>query len=547
MNVRLDRADGVSQEAVSITGLNVPSGITIPPATLDAAAEQVDLPLHAAADAPLGTSTLTVRVNDDHHVASTTLTLQVVPSTKGNPVDVDVFTLDGQSGPAPLDTGLTVHAVGGGQSVDCQLDFDGDGAFEMDLGDCRTTRAIRHTFAHDGAYAPTLRVTSGTYNVTRSGYVRVGSNLKSPWVSGYYVGYDADYLPPNAVDFKSMTHVILGAALPQNPVTATGTRPPLRSDFYQGAAGAAWAKSTVDLAHKNGVKALVMIGGSDSNIDWEHATSPANMPGFINALVKLVNDYSFDGVDLDWEEFPQDDEAKRNEYYARIRTIAESLRKQRPSLLLTMPVGWMNANYDQPDRALVDLAPLFDQVNIMSYDMAGDWGEWNSWHFSALQDEGVRTPSSMSSSVARYIAAGVAPERIGIGIGFYGSCWRGVTAPRQKLSDYPLPDGILRNGNSDGVNEMSYAKIRTAYAGMTDVWDNDAKAAYLSYPGQDGYGPQHCNFVSYENSRSIAEKGAYVRKVQLGGTIIWTINEGYRPGATDPHELLHAARDAFLK
>jgi chitinase len=39
--------------------------------------------------------------------------------------------------------------------------------------------------------------------------------------------------------------------------------------------------------------------------------------------------------------------------------------------------------------------------------------------------------------------------------------------------------------------------------------------------------------VSYEDPRSIAEKGAFVKAQGLGGAILWTINQGRVNGA-DP-------------
>ena len=52
-------------------------------------------------------------------------------------------------------------------------------------------------------------------------------------------------------------------------------------------------------------------------------------------------------------------------------------------------------------------------------------------------------------------------------------------------------------------------------------------------------------YLSYEDPRSIAAKGAWVRSTGVGGTILWTINYGYLPSSrTNP--LLAAVKSSFL-
>jgi chitinase len=44
--------------------------------------------------------------------------------------------------------------------------------------------------------------------------------------------------------------------------------------------------------------------------------------------------------------------------------------------------------------------------------------------------------------------------------------------------------------------------------------------------------------VTYEDPQSLADKGAYIKAQGLGGTIVWTINQGYvssaQPGQKNP-------------
>jgi chitinase len=95
---------------------------------------------------------------------------------------------------------------------------------------------------------------------------------------------------------------------------------------------------------------------------------------------------------------------------------------------------------------------------------------------------------------------------------------------------------------------MTYAAIMsTYYSAAAYHWDATARMGYLSFATQTG--PQGCTFISYEDEASIAEKGAYVKSAGVGGTIIWTINQGHissaAAGSQDP--LLKAAYNSIAQ
>jgi len=345
------------------------------------------------------------------------------------------------------------------------------------------------------------------------------------WVAGYYVGYERDLYPIGEVDFSAVTHLMVGRARP----LADGS---LTTDFDIDAVnGPPWAHGAVSGAHAAGRKAILMVGGAGEIDGWRGAASAAHRDAFVANLLAAVDEFEFDGLDLDWEPLEDGD---RPDFLA----LAQALRGTRPALLLTVPIGWMNSNFDdQPDLFWGQVAALFDRVDVMTYDMAGPWQGWQSWHNSALYGETPSTPSSVASTVAFYLASGVPPARLGVGIAFYGYCWQGVTAPHEDGGTIAAGDGT-----------MSYANIiENYYTPSVRVWDASARVPYLS--SAPPLGAAGCNFVSYEDTESIAEKGALVRAQGLGGTIIWTISQGHLPdrpaGQRDP--LLDAVRAAFLE
>jgi chitinase len=239
----------------------------------------------------------------------------------------------------------------------------------------------------------------------------------------------------------------------------------------------------------------------------------------------------YDGLDVDWEPLYDADKPQ-------VLQFLKDLRAARPGVLLTFPIGWANANWGA-DPWYAQVAPLVDQLNVMSYEMADNWGGWTSWHSAALHGEGGSHPSSIASTARAYLATGIPAAKLGIGLGFYGSCWRGVSA-----MGVPLDGTAARVAASDNV--MSYATIVSQYYTPGAYrWDATARMGYLSFAAPTG--PAQCTMVSYEDPQSVTEKGAFVRAQGLGGAIVWTINQGHLPtapaGQRDP--LLRAAYTAI--
>ncbi len=375
-----------------------------------------------------------------------------------------------------------------------------------------------HTLS--GAAVPAPAPSSGVS--TGAGPSRTGK-----WVSAYYVGYHQSWYPPSAIAWDGLTHLFIARVVPNadGSLDTTFDIDPVK--------GPAMARTLVQLAHQRGKKALVMLGGAGTHQGWTGAAGSSHRAAFVQNLAALAADYGFDGFDLDWEPIEAADQGD-------LKALAQALRAAAPAAMLTLPVGWVGINNANVGWFYGDIAPLFDQINIMSYGMAGPWPGWQSWHSSALHGESPTTPTSVETAVNAYLMAGVPAAKLGIGIATYGVCWSAPSAgPKTSVSG-------ARIVADDNV--MTYDHIMTAYDDPgCEHWDATAGASYLTFSAP--HGPQGCTFISYETPRSILEKGDYVKGLGLGGAIVWTVSQGYRPslppGQRNP--LMDALGQGFLK
>lgn len=350
---------------------------------------------------------------------------------------------------------------------------------------------------------------------------------RRPWVSGCYTGWNEDLYPPEKVDASALTHLMVFAvqARPDGSLD--------RGFFHQdAAAGLRMARTLVKRAHQGGAKALVVIGGSGFHDAFTAALqSPEKRKRLVTELLALVDELGFDGIDVDFEPVLRPDRPG-------LLAFVQELRAARPALVLTFPINWVNVNKlaEDTDPWFAVLAKSLDQVNIMSYEMAFNAEGWTTWHFSALTGEAPNHPSSVSSSLAAWVKAGIPREKLGMGIGFYGTAWRHIDGPYKKYthwSDYIESD-----------NKMTWRKITELAKVGTYHWDAAAQAGYLTF---DPPVFEQCRFISYESEQAIAAKGAWLKANGYGGALIWTLNQGCVDPATGKNPPLEAVRAAFLK
>ena len=352
-----------------------------------------------------------------------------------------------------------------------------------------------------------------------------GSSGTTPWVTGYYVGYQRDMLSPEQIDWNGLTQIAMGAVT----ANADGT---LNTDFYiDNTNGPVLARQISTLAHAHNKKAILMLGGAD-NGPAIHSAVRDHRASIIANIVSTMNSLGYDGVDLDWEDDVD---------WVLFETFAKELRQAAPGKIITLPGGAINSNYQTVDPQVVKVTKYVDQFNLMTYYPATAWAGdgWYSWHNSPLKGAKSTTPVSIEDSLARYNASGVPKEKLGMGVGFYAIGYKGgITGPNQ-----PTTSGIIVGGDNDYPLSKLFG-TGGAYDEQYRYWDSNAVEPYLSLPQPDSFGAK---YISFEDEQSLIAKGAFTRENGYGGIILWTINEGYVASRADPNFLMGALQVGFIE
>jgi chitinase len=262
---------------------------------------------------------------------------------------------------------------------------------------------------------------------------------------------------------------------------------------------------------------LVSVGGwlwSGNFSDM--ALTKESRSRFIESVVEFVDHYKLDGLDIDWEypgmigagnRFRPED--KRN-YTLLVKELRERFNREQSrlgrTLLLSVAAGASTEFIAHTEMGRVQR--YLDTVNLMAYDYYEPGSEKISGNHAPLYTNPA-DPKRVSAdrSVLEFEHAGVPPRKIVLGVPFYGHVWGDVGPTDHGLFQpgVPVPNAFANYGNI--VTSM-------LQQGFTRYWDAAASVPYL-------YSEQKRQFVSYEDTESLALKCAFVRRKGLAGVMFW--------------------------
>ena len=268
-----------------------------------------------------------------------------------------------------------------------------------------------------------------------------------------------------------------------------------------------------------GLKILISIGGWTWSKNFSDATlTDTSTRNFALSAVDIVSKYNLDGIDIDWE-YPGmrgDNNPPRPEDKQNYTRLFKELRRGLDSLsiitnmkyLVTTAVGGSQEYIDHTEMDKVQ--QYNDYINIMSYDYKGGWDSVSGHHANLYSSSGDTDQSSAHRSIQKFIKAGVPPEKIVIGLAFYGKGWEMESAENNGL--YRKASKSARGG---GFTYLKDSLVNRN--GFKEYWDAAAKAPYL-------FNEEKKIFITYDNERSVKEKCKYVKRNGLAGAMFWEYN-----------------------
>lgn len=319
-----------------------------------------------------------------------------------------------------------------------------------------------------------------------------------------YVNTDTDV---RQIDPQKLTHINFSFAR----LDSTG------AIYFRSTGSEAYLAQLTALRSRNpSLQILLSIGGWGADYFSDAALSLASRRDFAAKVVDVIRAHDLDGIDLDWEYpgqpgpgikyRPEDKE----HFTLLLQTVRQYLDEagaadNRTYVLSIATSGspryFENTEMDQVHQHV-------DFVNVMAFDFYTA-NSAITGHHTGLYKSGYSEIEGRNAhdSITRHLRAGIPPEKVVLGVAFYGRGWKnvdGTNAGLYQAAGAPTKAYTYRELTADYINKRSFDLY----------WDDSARASYL-------WSADSLTFISFEDPQSLKNKASYVKDEGLGGIMFW--------------------------
>lgn len=320
-----------------------------------------------------------------------------------------------------------------------------------------------------------------------------------------FVGYL--FGPPRDIDYRLYTHLFHAF------ITADG-------DGRINKGRNVPSREVTAEAHKHGVKVVPSLGGWGWDDKFaEIVSKPEAEDRYFKAVMQIVDEYDYDGVDLDWEYPDTKEEVVGFERLTRRfrKAVDELGRKKGRHMVITMAASANPGTLKWLDRSF--LLETMDWINVMTYDYTGEWTDYGGHHsplFASSKQPG--SPRSTAATMAFLLdERGLPANRLAVGIPLYG---RGFNVEKPYASTKGAPKKRLPG---------DYARLRRLEGdpNWSREWDDETKNPWL-------ISKKDRAVIGYDDARSVAIKTEWAMKRGFRGVFFWQVHADRLPDGTNP-------------
>ncbi|KAH7124946.1 hypothetical protein B0J13DRAFT_646964 [Dactylonectria estremocensis] len=247
------------------------------------------------------------------------------------------------------------------------------------------------------------------------------------------------------------------------------------------------------------------------------SSTKAKRAAFVSELVRFMDRYGFDGVDIDWE-YPgagdrggkPDDGENLTKLFKEMRNGFDNMSGRRKEISFTAPTSyWYMRHFD-----ITASAKAVDYVNVMSYNLHGIWDADNPVGSQVLAHSNL---TEIELALDLFWRNDVDPSKINLGIGFYGRSFQLASAACHTPGCLFL-GGADPGPCTDNSGTLSYFEIMDIIDkyDLSTYWDKENAIKYITWGGDQ--------WVSYDDQDTIQQKIEFANSLGLGGLLIWAID-----------------------
>ncbi|KAJ8680394.1 hypothetical protein QAD02_016181 [Eretmocerus hayati] len=283
-------------------------------------------------------------------------------------------------------------------------------------------------------------------------------------------------------------------------------------------------------------KTMIAMGGWNEGSPKysEVVSSPSKRKNFVKSVLEFLKEHDFDGFDLDWE-YPNQRGGKpsdKENFVSLLRELKEAFEGK--NLILSAAVGSAETSASQ-SYLIAKVAKYLDFINLMTYDLHGRWDKKtgiNAPLYPASKEQNQDRLLNVDASVNYWISQGAPPKKLVLGVPLYGRSFK-LDNPSMNGIGAPASQGANPGPYTNEPGMLGYNEIceNLKYKAWKEVFHEEQRVPY-AYKGDQ--------WVGYDNERSLEEKADYVKKMGLGGMMVWSLEtDDFKGNCGEKYPLLN--------
>ncbi|KAK3692975.1 family 18 glycosyl hydrolase [Podospora appendiculata] len=288
--------------------------------------------------------------------------------------------------------------------------------------------------------------------------------------------------------------------------------------------GALYSRFTALKDTHRGLKTWISVGGwsfTDPGPTRDAfsvmSSTSSNRAKFIKGAMTFMDQYGFDGLDIDWEYPGADDRGGGTTDSSNFVTLVKEMRAafgSKYGITVTLPLSfWYLQHFDLPG-----LQSNVDWFNLMSYDLHGTWDAQSKWVGPYVAAHTNMTEIDLGMDLLW--RAGVKSDKVVLGLGWYG---RSFTL---QSSSCNTPNGICQFtggakagpcSNAAGILDLQEIQNIVKEKAITPTWDKKAGVKWITWDSNQ--------WVSYDDSDTFQQKRDFANQRCLAGTMVWAMDQ----------------------
>jgi spore germination protein YaaH len=238
----------------------------------------------------------------------------------------------------------------------------------------------------------------------------------------------------------------------------------------------------------------------------------------ISNIHSIVVAYSFDGVNIDFENLMDNDKQTP------LKSFLDALKSDLNTINMNNELSFASPSVNNRYWDFNLLLSSADYLFVMCYDYYGSWNTTTGPSSPLTSQDDYNVTTTFNVYYSSIVASN--PGKLILGVPYYGNYWQ-VNSKEPYAACLPYN---VKNSKNNWIKHMLYNEIIPAYNQKDKQWDSTSQTPWLRW--QDTV----WNQIWYDDSSSLALKYDLALKKNLKGVGIWAL--GYDDGRSELWNLI---------